>query len=206
MKRMRVVQVSLVIADVDGTLVTKNKVLTDRARAAVRRLRDAGIAFAITSGRPPRGMAMLVEPLGLTTPVAAFNGGMLVAPDLTTVHVERVLSSSVSEEVVAHLLARGLDAWVYTGTEWFVRDREAPHVAREQSTVRFPPTVTPDLLEHTDAGVKIVGVSDDLPLVARCEAELRDVLGARASAARSQPVRELSRRLSVPLPGIATIG
>ena len=31
--------------------------------------------FAITSGRPPRGMEMLIAPLALTTPIAAFNGG-----------------------------------------------------------------------------------------------------------------------------------
>ncbi|HEY7040413.1 MAG TPA: HAD hydrolase family protein, partial [Methylomirabilota bacterium] len=41
-------KISLVLADVDGTLVDKNKVLTDRAQAAVRALRKAGIRFAIT--------------------------------------------------------------------------------------------------------------------------------------------------------------
>ena len=66
--------IRLMLADVDGTLVTQDKVLTDDAVDAVRSLRDAGILFAITSGRPPRGMAMLVAPLDLQTPIAAFNG------------------------------------------------------------------------------------------------------------------------------------
>ena len=52
-------KISLVVADVDGTLVTEEKVLTKRAQAAVRALHEAGIRFAITSGRPPLGMAML---------------------------------------------------------------------------------------------------------------------------------------------------
>ena len=52
-------KISLVVADVDGTLVTEQKVLTQRAQAAVQALHRAGIRFAITSGRPPRGMAML---------------------------------------------------------------------------------------------------------------------------------------------------
>lgn len=46
-------RVQLVIADVDGTLVTPDKVLTERAREAVRKVLAAGIAFTITSGRPP---------------------------------------------------------------------------------------------------------------------------------------------------------
>src|SRR5262249_14744255 len=121
------------------------------------------------------------------TPVAAFNGGLLVAPDLTTILDQRLIPRAVADEVVAHLLARGLDVWVYRGADWFIRKPDAPRVAHEQSTVRFPPKVVADLRDVTDAAVKIVGVSDDLPLVARCEASLREALGERASAARSQP-------------------
>ena len=49
--------VRLLVADVDGTLVTQDKVLTDKAVDAVRRLGEAGILFAVTSGRPPLGMS-----------------------------------------------------------------------------------------------------------------------------------------------------
>ena len=76
-------KISLVVADVDGTLVTEEKVLTSRAAAATKALQTAGIAFAITSGRPPRGMSMLVDPLALQTPIAGFNGGIFVNPSMT---------------------------------------------------------------------------------------------------------------------------
>ncbi len=75
--------IRLLVADVDGTLVTPDKVLTRRAIAAVAELRQAGILFALTSGRPPRGMQMLIAPLELETPLAAFNGGLIVDPDMT---------------------------------------------------------------------------------------------------------------------------
>jgi hypothetical protein len=52
-------KISLVVADVDGTFVSEQMVLTQPAQAAVQALHRAGIRFAITSGRPPRGMAML---------------------------------------------------------------------------------------------------------------------------------------------------
>src|SRR5262249_21622385 len=68
-------RISLMLADVDGTLVTADKILTDRALAAVAALKRRNIRFAITSGRPPRGMAMFVEPLALDTPLAGVNGG-----------------------------------------------------------------------------------------------------------------------------------
>lgn len=213
--------IQLLLADVDGTLVTRAKQLTPRARQAARTLRARGIELAITSGRPPRGMAMLVEPLGLTTPIAAFNGGMVVEPDLRTIVEQRTLSRAVAVEVVDALLRAGLDVWVYRGDHWFIRNRDAPRVAIEQATVQFEPTVIPDLGAVLDGAVKIVGVSEDHPLVARAEAALRERVGHDASAARSQPyyvdvthpdankgmvLRDLARRLDIPLSRIAAIG
>src|SRR6202043_2139855 len=82
MRRPLPAKISLLLADVDGTLVTRDKILTERAQAAVRALHEANIRFAITSGRPPRGMAMLIDPLKIGTAVAGFNGGIFVNPDL----------------------------------------------------------------------------------------------------------------------------
>jgi Cof subfamily protein (haloacid dehalogenase superfamily) len=212
-------KISLVLADVDGTLVTAEKVLTRRARAAVKALDGAGVAFAITSGRPPRGMAMLIDPLALRTPIAGFNGGSFVEPDMTIIE-EHMLAADVAARALEVILRNGMDVWVYSGKDWLVRDRNAPHVAREQRTVKFAPTVTVNFDEVLGNAVKIVGVSDDHDLVARCEKDAQDALGKGASAVRSQPyyldvthpdankgvVTTLSKLLSVPPGEIATIG
>jgi Cof subfamily protein (haloacid dehalogenase superfamily) len=213
-------KISLLLTDVDGTLVTKEKVVTERARRAVGRLHDAGIKLAVTSGRPPRGMAMLVEPLALQTPIAGFNGGVYIRPDLSIIE-ERVLPRAVAARTVDIILTHGMDAWLYVGNDWFVRDTEAPHVARESRTVRFPPTVIRDLGEKLDRVAKIVGVSDDYDRVQRCEADAQAALGGTASAFRSQPyyldvthpeankgavLDYLSRTLGIPPAEIATAG
>jgi Cof subfamily protein (haloacid dehalogenase superfamily) len=213
-------KVSLFIADVDGSLVTEEKVLTERARAAVRALDAAGIAFAITSGRPPRGMAMLIEPLALKTPIAGFNGGIFIRPDMTIIE-ERRLTPGAARRALRLILDHGMDAWVYCGHDWYLRDATAPHVAREQWTVKFAPTVVKDLESVLDGAVKIVGVSDDRDLATRAEEDAQGALGDEASAARSQPyyldvthpeankgtvATTLSRMLSVPAAEIATIG
>jgi Cof subfamily protein (haloacid dehalogenase superfamily) len=213
-------KISLLIADVDGSLVTNDKVLTPRAQAAVKALHDAGIAFAITSGRPPRGMAMLIEPLALRTPIAGFNGGIFIKPDMTIIE-QHLIAPDAAERAVKLILDHRMDVWVYCGNDWFVRDPEAPHVAREQWTVKFPPTVVADFGAALDRAVKIVGISDDLDLVARCEKDAQDALGVEVSAARSQPyyldvthpkankgtvATTLSELLSIPLAEIATIG
>jgi Cof subfamily protein (haloacid dehalogenase superfamily) len=210
----------LVIADVDGTLVTQGKVLTARAIEAVKRLKNAGIAFSITSGRPPLGMKMLIDPLGLTEPIAAFNGGVFVHPDLS-VMTQSFVPADTAAKVVEAIGRHGLDCWVYTDRDWLVRDTKAPHVAREQWTVKFPPTVVPEFGSHLNRVAKIVGISDDYAAVARCEADVQRDCGNHVSAARSQPyyldvthpdankghvVDVLSQALSIPPAQIATMG
>jgi Cof subfamily protein (haloacid dehalogenase superfamily) len=212
--------ISLIIADVDGTLLTEEKVLTARAQAAVRALGDAGIRFAITSSRPPRGMTMLIEPLALATPIAGFNGGIFVKPDMTIIE-EHLLAPKTARRAFDLICRHGMDAWVYSGEKWLIHNPEAPHVAREQWTVKFPPTIVADFGPPLRRAVKIVGVSDDHELVARCEKDAQAAFRTNASAARSQPyyldvthpdankgtaVEALSKFLSVPAAEIATIG
>jgi Cof subfamily protein (haloacid dehalogenase superfamily) len=213
-------KISLVLADVDGTLVTKDKVLTPRATAAVKALQTAGIAFAITSGRPPRGMSMLIEPLALQTPIAAFNGGIFVDPDMTMLE-QHVLATDTAKRAIDVILGNNMDVWIYSGNDWFIRKLDAPHVAREEWTVKFPPTVVANFDNLLGNVNKIVGISDDYDLVARCEREAQAALGAKASAARSQPyyldvthpdankgtvVTTLAKRLCIPASAIATLG
>ena len=214
-------KISLVVADVDGTLVTADKVLTPRAGAAVKALHAAGIAFAITSGRPPRGMAMLIAPLALRTPVAGFNGGIFVKPDMTIIE-ERVLPADVARRAVEVISRNSMDVWVYCGNDWFVRAPNAPHVAREQWTVKFAPTVVEDFREvPRQCGQdrrRERRSRPGRPLRERCPGCARRT---GASAARSQPyyldvthpdankgtvVTTLSKLLSVSAAEIATIG
>src|SRR5262249_20783032 len=158
-----------------------------RTQEATRLLRERGIGLAIVSGRPPRGMAMLVEPLGIVTPLVAFNGGMFGQPDLPTVLEERTLSRAGARDLVDALLDARLDARLYRGHDWFVRDPSTSRVGHEQDTVKFPPSVIADLDSVLDDVVKIVGTSEDYALVASCEAALRERVAEHASVGRSQP-------------------
>jgi len=214
-------EIRLALVDVDGTLVTKEKVLTLRAIAAADALRAAGVKLALTSGRPPRGMAMLIEPLKIDTPIAGFNGGAFVNADLSVIDAHP-LDADAAHKALDLLLKQGLDAWLYTAGDWFIRKHDAPHVDREAWTVKFDAKVTPEFSDADIAkAVKIVGVSDDLDLVETCEKVVQSALGDRASAARSQPyyldvtsplankgqvVVELAKRLNIPAASIMTFG
>lgn len=183
-------RVSLVVSDVDGTLVTHDKRLTPRTVAAVRRLHDAGIGFSICSSRPPFGLRMMVEPLRLRLPFGGYNAGGIVAPMLPDLPVveQRLIPPDAARQAVETFRAHGVDCWVFTGNGWLIANPTGAHVEHETRTVQTPPTVVPRFEEaHFAAAGKIVGPSDDHALVARLADLLQRTLAGRANVARSQP-------------------
>jgi Cof subfamily protein (haloacid dehalogenase superfamily) len=163
-------KISILLADVDGTLVDSKKRITERAKAAIQKLNDAGLKFAVTSGRPPRGMKMIADQVKLSAPIAAFNGGMLVEPDTMKVLRKQTLDIETAQSVIKRIGELGLDVWVYAGVDWYLHDLNTPHREKEERTVQFAPKVVRNFDEALNQGVaKIVGVSDDYGLVAKAE-------------------------------------
>jgi Cof subfamily protein (haloacid dehalogenase superfamily) len=196
-------------------------VLTDDAVESVHRLHDAGILFAITSGRPPKGMEMLVEPLNLETPIAAFNGGLLVDRDMHVLE-QQVIPEKLVVPIAELMSSYHLDVWIYRGSDWYVPDPKGPHVDREAWTVKFQPKVMQDGLHWiTDNVSKIVGVSDDPEAMKTANDAACDRFGDEVTAALSQPyyldvthphankgfvAQYLARRYELEPSQVATIG
>jgi Cof subfamily protein (haloacid dehalogenase superfamily) len=213
--------IRLLIADVDGTLVTHDKVLTRAAIAACRDLKSAGVGVALTSARPPAGMRMLIEPLGIDLPLAGFNGGLITAPDLSPIEGHPI-APETAQAAIRLIGEAGLQAWIYTADAWFVSRREGPLVDREAWIIKLEPKLAsaPRDLPPGPA-YKIVGVGDDPSRLAAAEAGARDKIGAAATIARSSAhylditdasankglaARSLARRLGLEPAQIAAIG
>jgi Cof subfamily protein (haloacid dehalogenase superfamily) len=177
--------IRLVLSDVDGTLVTPDKQLTAGTIDAVRQLNEAGILFAVTSGRPPRGLRMLIEPLSLTTPLGGFNGGLMTDETLDILQ-ELIVDDAVVGPIIELLDSHGLSVWVYQGTDWFVLDLEGPHVAHESDVCQFEPSQLRSFEGVRGDIVKIVGVTDDPALMASATTELNEKFAAYVSATNSQ--------------------
>jgi Cof subfamily protein (haloacid dehalogenase superfamily) len=213
-------RISTLVSDVDGTLVTDDKILTVRAQAAVAKLHACGINFAIISSRPPRGLGMLLRPLGITTPVCGFNGGVIATRDLAVIR-EHVLSPEVARRAISLLDTHDVQVWVFSGQDWLVRDSDGPYVGFEERTVGFQPTLVDNFGQTLDAANKIVGVSKEFEILSQRERDVRAALADQATVTRSQSyyldithplankgvaLSEIARLLTVPLPEIAVIG
>src|SRR6185503_14554208 len=168
-----------VVSDVDGTLVRSDKSVAPRTTEAASALQEAGVKFAIVSSRPPRGLKAVISRLNVTMPVAGFNGGVVASPDLSVI-TSHLIASDVARQAVEAIEASGANAWVFSGGDWFLRDRNGPRVALEQGTVRFAPTVVADFDAVIGTTAKVLAVVDGFGLLTKLQDGVGEQLSGRA--------------------------
>jgi Cof subfamily protein (haloacid dehalogenase superfamily) len=213
-------RIALVVSDVDGTLLTKDKVLTDGAKSAVRRLHEAGIGFTITSSRPTIGMRFLIEPLQIALPIGPFNGSCIVDSHLDPIE-QHLIPAPAVHRALDVLNEFGTDIWLFTNDLWLIRNAGGEYVPLEKRAIRADPTVVSDFTPYLTSACKIVGSCADPALLHRCERAMQQALGGQATAVRSQTyylditppgcdkgtfVQTMARRLGISTDAVATIG
>ena len=177
--------IRLLVSDVDGTLVDKQKQLTAPTADAVRRLTAAGCGFTIISARPRSGMMPIADLLAIDAPMGAFNGGFVFHRD-GRIDEHHVIDPEVARGVFALIGDAAVDRWVFADDRWYASTDQGEHVAHERLASNQAPVVQDsfeDLLDHAD---KITLVSDDPGLLADLHERCRAAYGDCATIAQSQ--------------------
>jgi Cof subfamily protein (haloacid dehalogenase superfamily) len=213
-------RIALVVSDVDGTLLTKDKILTEKTAAAVRQLEASGVGFTIVSSRPTIGMRFLVEPLRITLPFGAFNGSSISDPKMNPIEQHQI-PASAAQRSIDLLNEFGVDIWLFTHDKWLTNNADAEYNPFEKRTIKADPVIIDDFAPYLSDACKIVGSSSDAALLQRCEAEMQKAMGTEATAARSQSyylditppghdkgtfVRAMAKRLGISTEAVATVG
>lgn len=197
--------IRLLVSDVDGTLVRDDKSLPDANRDAILALAAAGVATSLISSRPPSGMLGLATSLRLVGPLAAFNGGTLFDPD-GTIRFAHQLAAADAAAMLQLLDRPGVALWVYADGAWFVPGLDNVHLARERRASAVEPVIRTDFGDLDGRIDKIVGVSDDHPLLRQLEERASETIGASATIARSQAYYlDITHRLANKGDGIAAL-
>ncbi|WP_423141578.1 Cof-type HAD-IIB family hydrolase [Parablastomonas sp. CN1-191] len=173
--------IGLVVSDIDGTLVRRDKSLPDANVAAVKAVTARGVPVSLISARPPSGILPIARALGLPGPFAAFNGGTLFDDDGTIREAHR-LDDDLAVEAARRILAAGMTLWTFAAGKWFASDVANPHTDRERLSAGLEPD------SGTPAGPrdKLVAVCDDAARLSAMEQDLRALAGPRATVIRSQ--------------------
>jgi hypothetical protein len=213
-------RIALVVSDVDGTLLTKDKILTEGATRAALRLHQAGVGFSIVSSRPTIGMGFLIAPLAITLPIGAFNGSSIVDATLKPIELHVIPPATVQRSLDV-LNEFGVDIWLFTNEQWLTRNPDGEYVPHEKRAIKHDPTIVADFAPYLASACKVVGASSDPALLIRCEAAMQKAVGQEATAVRSQSyyldvtppghdkgtfVEAIAKRLDISTEAVATIG
>jgi len=81
-------RIQLLAVDVDGTLVTTEGGISAPTRAALHRVREAGVEVAIATGRRYRNAQGAIGALGLPAPSVCLGGALIKGGNGRTVHAD----------------------------------------------------------------------------------------------------------------------
>ncbi|WP_380787624.1 HAD family hydrolase [Sphingomonas sp. R86521] len=212
--------IRLLVSDVDGTLVDKDKKVAPATVDAVARLKAAGVGFTIISARPRSGMMPIAELLGIDEPMGAFNGGIVFKRDGTLIE-HHMIKPEVARGAMAIIGDAKVDTWIFAGDVWYASTDQGSHVGSERKASAQDPVVI-DSFEHLlGKADKITFVSDDEALLRDLHAKVAAEFGPKATIVQSQtyylditPVEgnkgtgicELAEAFGVPLAQTAAIG
>lgn len=91
----------LIVLDLDGTLLTDEKQISDQTFQALQRARQEGHEVIIATGRPYRSSIEYYEALELHSPIVNFNGSLAHHPkDETWPHYHKTIERATVEEII----------------------------------------------------------------------------------------------------------
>lgn len=178
-------RIGLVVSDVDGTLVDRQKALTPATISAVARLREAGIPFTVISARPVSGLMPILDALSLDVPVGAFNGG-IVFSRAGGVMSHDMIDPDVTHGVLAMVGDAPVDRWCFAGDRWYASTDEGVHVEHERVASNQQPIITDDFSAEIERCDKLTFVSDDEPMLRALADKVKAAFGDRATIGQSQ--------------------
>jgi len=177
----------LVAFDLDGTLIGRDVTLSPRVIDAVGRMRAAGIAGCIVTGRMYRATIPFARKLEFDTPIVCYQGAAMIDPSSDEILQHCSVPNDVVQELIAIAESEGVHLQLYRNDEYFCEERNRCSDLYA-ALAGVQPIVLPSLREAFafSESTKAVVVAD-APDAERYAKELAQRFGSRAYVTRSLP-------------------
>jgi len=177
----------LIAADLDGTLMGEDAIISPKVKDAVRRATVKGVKFTIATGRAFDSVLPFAQELGVNAPLICYQGGLIKDRLSGQVIHEQSVPLPLAQEVIRFTRQRELHLNVYLDGHAYV-ERMTPEARYYSGIAKAAVHPVGDLLTFLDrAPMKfIIVLSDDRatkPLIA----ELGALFAGRMRFVRSYP-------------------
>lgn len=109
----------LVFMDLDGTLLSGPRLISERAKRTVANVREGGVEVVLVSSRPPRDIRPFHQQLRLLTPVIACGGALLWNEQARAGLAHAPVDPELAAEVIELGRQLGAVANLESDDEWF---------------------------------------------------------------------------------------
>ncbi|MCQ2101863.1 MAG: HAD family hydrolase [Fibrobacter sp.] len=140
----------ILFSDLDGTLLTDEKLILDEDMAAIQQMLDLGNKFLITTGRPLTSAKKMAKKYGFFKPgfyLVSFNGGLIY--DCAT--DQSILTRHIPVESVKFIMdeahARGMHAHTYAG-DFVVSEYETEQLKNYCNTMQMDYLIVDNVVDY----------------------------------------------------------
>ncbi len=180
------VPIRLIVADLDGTLLNSDHVVTPVTEQAIREAMAQGILFTVATGKTFPSTVDLIDQFDIQIPLICGNGTQVFMPDGTPLH-EAPIPLDYALEALRLAYEAGFTAIAYTRTG-LVAERWDANVQELVDHHEPVPAMVPDLeaaLKNDHKPYKLVLMNRDPGRVPEFQHHLEDVFKGRAHVLRS---------------------
>lgn len=149
----------LITIDLDGTTLDKNSKLSNTTIKTIKAASDAGHIVSIVTGRPYRMSKHIYNQLGLTTPMANFNGALTHVPDQEWEHeYSRTINKAIVYDLLKNKDKFKIKVMALEHKNYFLSDKGASNLLTEFFPSKIDPEnlLTKEALKHNPNSVTVV--------------------------------------------------
>ncbi len=179
----------LLATDLDGTLVTEDKRVTERTKQAVKAMVQAGGTVVLSSGRPSYGVWHVAEELGLQEMggyILAYNGGELLDCKSGRVEFSVQIPPEKIPQIVRLARAHQTAVLTYEGEYVISEDAGDVYVQGEARNTKMKVKQVRDLISYVNFPVvKLMMVGTEEKIL-QMEPVVQNALGPEFAVFRSE--------------------
>lgn len=91
--------IKLVATDIDGTILGKSRVFTDKVKNCIKTLENKGVKVILVTGRMNAAAQKIARELNLKTPLVSYQGGLIIDHENNVLY-ERLLPEPIVDKIL----------------------------------------------------------------------------------------------------------
>lgn len=175
----------LVAMDLDGTLLNKDKEISERNKRAIQLAKKRGVKMVVCSGRVYTGARLYAKQLGIVDPIIACNGAIICENSEGRIIYSNYLSNEVCQRIIEICHKYNIYYHVYAGETMLTEQLGHTSLRYYERNKTLPPKDRVDIevvtsmmkkIQTYDGKVlKFVVISEDSELLRKVRSDVSEI-------------------------------